>query len=263
MTGSGSSAPARSPMGAGALLDTAFRLYFRGLRQFFPAAVTAFAPATLVNLIYSARPPRPEPGWLTWPLYGAGAMLTCAATSWIASERYLGRRVSAVHGLQLAVRRLPTLILFSLAAALVTILGTALFVLPGILVLGALSIGIPLIMLERESSLRVVVVRSLGMTRDRRVALAGYLGMGIGIALIVVLGAAITATFAATLAGIDPINGGGRPAAVVETLLMDLLVQAAVPFTACLLTVLYYDLRVRREAVDLEASVGGQDDATN
>ena len=104
--------------------------------------MAAFAPATLMNLIYSGLPSRAEPEWLIWTLYAAGAMLTWAATIWIASERYLGRQVNVVDGMQLAAHRLPILTL-SLMAALATVLRTALFVLPGILVIGTLSVGIP------------------------------------------------------------------------------------------------------------------------
>jgi hypothetical protein len=212
----------------------------------------ANAPAALVDISVAARGTRAGAGALGQLLSTLGQLLSWGATTWIVSELYLGRPATAVDGLLHAARRVWTLFVFNFVIGLLTILGMIFFILPGVLALGGLSVGVQVILLERHGDLNGAITRSLALTRDRRILQAGYVLLAVGAVFAVILAVSIAGYFVVSMAGLDPTGTGGGPQGAVEALLQALLVQATLPFVPCLLTVVYYDLRVRREGFDLE-----------
>jgi hypothetical protein len=129
-------------------------------------------------------------------------------------------------------------------------LGFLLLLIPGVILAVGLALAIPAVVLEPGTSASGALSRSWELTRGARWRI-----FGLGITLLVLLYVpvvAITGLFALLI----PQSGGMFGAAslgMVMAIAVGGLVQMFIyPLFYCVLTIAYYDLRVRREGFDLE-----------
>jgi hypothetical protein len=136
--------------------------------------------------------------------------------------------------------------------ALVVLLGFFLLVVPGIILATGLVLAIPALVLEPGASASASLSRSWELTRGSRWRMLGLI-----VTLLVLLYvplAAIGGLFAlfvpqATRLGVlGPASAG----ALLAIALTGLIQTFIYPLFYCVLTVAYYDLRVRKEGFDLE-----------
>jgi hypothetical protein len=228
--------PDLRPMELGEILDGALTIYRRHFGLFLRLGVVAlFVPVLLeVYIAFSGGAPAHQVLFLINRLvveYFAGLFLMAAAIR-VISESYLGREPHVGETLSLAVSKTLPLFGVGLAKALIYILIGA-----GISVVFALAAGL----MRREGALAVLLM------------LVGLVGGGwflLWVAfvagLIVYLPIFGVALFAASLA--TDASGGAQ---VVQTLAA-VLSMVLKPILGCVFTLMYYDLRVRREAFDLQ-----------
>jgi hypothetical protein len=265
--------PHLRPLGIGEILDVALKIVWRNAGTLLRAVVFVVLPVQVVStLITVSASPSGGNGFgsssgrvngndVAAAVVGVGAAailgfvgstLASGACYRLIASAYLGRRTGWVDSLRYALRRLPSIIGVTLLAGLAAAIGVVLCVIPGIYLWVSFSLAIPVLLTERCG-----VGRSLGRSRELvggfwwrvfAVSLLGYI-------LSSVLGGAIEGVVAA----VSTVNTTsdtvvGVVLAIVAGTLSKLVTT---PFVAAFVTVLYFDLRVRKEAFDLQLLAEG------
>ena len=248
--------PVLRPLSAGEILDTSFTLY----RRHFSALATVALICTGVPLV------------LRLLLESAGGFLAnltlsllylivlvvlnliaTAATVFIVSESYLGRPITAWEALGRSTPYVGTVLVCSLLFTLVVGLGFLLLFIPGVILAVGLVLAIPAVVLEPGLSPMQALSRSWRLTRGSRWRI-----FGLGVVLMVLIYipvVAVGAIFAVLLPAsvtAGPSAGSAMVAAVLGLAITGLVQIFIYPLFYCVLTVTYYDLRVRKEGFDLE-----------
>jgi len=204
----------------------------------------------------------------------AAGLLLKAGTIQVISESYLGREPRLAPALQLGAAKILPLLLIAISKWLVLIIiyvvgavgvvvavvigrlgGTGIAVLLGtvggvgvcwLLAFVACGYGVttPVVVLEGLSSSFDAFARSWDLTRGFRLKLFGVVVVTWLIAQF--LPQLVVGTMSIVILGASPAL---QPFLVVLTSLLSILLAPVMP---CALTLLYYDLRVRREAFDLQ-----------
>jgi uncharacterized membrane protein len=133
---------------------------------------------------------------------------------------------------------------------LAVMLGFLLLFIPGVILVVGLALAIPAVVLEPRTSASGALSRSWELTRGARWRI-----FGLGITLLVLLYVpvvAITGLFALLLPQSAGMFGGGSLGMVMAIAVAGLVQMFIYPLFYCVLTVTYYDLRVRKEGFDLE-----------
>jgi hypothetical protein len=286
------SLPRLRPMSVGDLLDETFALYRRNFALFAGVVAVLAVPETLLTSFLSAATPR---NFITrtgnavnvdWNVLGK--LLVLAALSAVISlvfsqlitgalaiaisDRYLGRAIAVGEAYaSIGLRTFASLIL----AVLVEILVPSLVV--GLLVLLALvshSLGplfaLPLLglvllfLLVRFAFLsQVIVLERTGVLRGftrswRLVSGSWWRVFGIGLLVIILVG--IVQGVLSSLLGALFLGHGSDPQFIfLRQALGGILGIFVQPITLAALTLLYYDLRIRKEGFDLELAAQSMD----
>jgi multisubunit Na+/H+ antiporter MnhB subunit len=269
-------APVLRPLSTGEILDVSFGLYRR-----------LFTPLVLIQVICSSLPfaiamyaaalgPTSEGlgvygiSYLLSFLLGA---LASGATAIVISENYLGHAIGAGEGLRRALPRLPSLIGVSLLIALVVgaamlpfaiafaataaglgfgqpglalalgVVALASLLLP-ILTFSGFAVSTPSLVIEQLRSPTRAMGRSWSLTRGSRFRIVGLLFVFFVLLAVPFLGFTLVSEIV-----IGSESATGR---VVSSVIASLLSFVLAPILYCILTLTYYDLRVRKEAFDLE-----------
>jgi hypothetical protein len=242
------------PLGVGEILDTSFSLY----RRHFGALATVALVCTGIPLVLRLFLETAGGIWSNLPLaflYLLSVvvlnLVATAATVFIVSESYLGRPITAREALRRATPYSGRILVCSLLMALAVGLGFLLLFIPGIILGVGLALAIPAVVLEPGLSPSAALSRSWELTRGARWRI-----FGLGITLLVLLYVpvvAVTGLFAIVLPQAASGSFGPVALATIAGLAIGGLVQIFIyPLFYCVLTVTYYDLRVRKEGFDLE-----------
>ena len=157
---------------------------------------------------------------------------------------YLGEEQTWQGSLRYARKRLRSLLWLTVAKNVVMVLGFLLCIVPGIYLYGAFAVTTPALMLEGVRG-RKAMRRSRLLVKDRWWPVAGVLL--IGTLLTSVVGGAIGALAAGAF-----FTNNEIAVDVARTIGGILGATLTTPVLAAVITVLYIDLRVRKEGFDLE-----------
>jgi hypothetical protein len=239
-------APALRPLSLGEVLDVSFGLY-RSL--FVPLVVVAvICQAIPMALgVYLGVSGEMFVNILLSMLYGALAVVLgsigVAASTFIVSDAYLGRETSATVALQRATTLLGRLIVISILTSILVGLGFLLLIVPGVILLSGLLLSTVVAVLEAPPSATAAMGRSWDLTRGFRGKV--FLAMVVAFLLLGVPSIAI--------GGAGAIFGDSDGTVSLLILVLEAVLQIFIyPFVYVVMTVLYYDLRVRKEGFDLE-----------
>ncbi len=239
-------APALRPLSLGEVLDVSFGLY-RSL--FVPLVVVAvICQAIPMALgVYLGVSGEMFVNILLSMLYGALAVVLgsigVAASTFIVSDAYLGRETSATVALQRATTLLGRLIVISILTSILVGLGFLLLIVPGVILLSGLLLSTVVAVLEAPPSATAAMGRSWDLTRGFRGKV--FLAMVVAFLLLGVPSIAI--------GGAGAIFGDSDGTVSLIILVLEAVLQIFIyPFVYVVMTVLYYDLRVRKEGFDLE-----------
>jgi hypothetical protein len=246
--------PILRPLTVGEILDTSFALY----RRHFGALATVSLICTGLPLILRLFVEASGGMFVNLPLAFVYLLslvvlnlVATGATVFIVSESYLGRPLSAREALARATPYMGRILVCSLLMALVVGLGFLLLVIPGIVLAVGLALAIPAVVLEQGRSASAALSRSWELTRGSRWRL-----FGLGVTLLVLLYVpvvAISGLAAVLLPGGTGIAFITSSVATVVAIAIGGIAQLFIyPLFYCVLTVTYYDLRVRKEGFDLE-----------
>jgi hypothetical protein len=269
------STPQLRPLGIGEILDVGIKIYSRHWLTLFKIVVFVVLPAQiLVNLIEVSALPRglavsgggpfqplaaPEPTIthheLVTVLVGFSAALLIsflagrlaqAGCFRAIADAYLGEEVGWRSSLRFALRRLPAVVLLTILSGFMVGLGSILCVVPGIYLYVAFSVAVPVLLVEGAGPSRALG-RSRELVRGRwwgacGVAVVGYILVSIvSLALTgLVVGVAFANPARNTVTGF-----------ILNTLAATVGSMITTPAAAAFVTVLYIDLRVRKEGFDL------------
>lgn len=262
------------PMAVGEILDGGLVLMRRHFGPLFTVAVVCLGVPTAVDIYVEfagGMLARPALWTLSRLLNLFGYLLVTGAAVRIVSEAYLGRAPAAGEALGFAVGKMwaifvsgvattiviflacvPTIGAFVVAVPMAAsggpaflvglLIGLALLVLPIIVVTGY-AVVVQAVVLERLPSAISGLGRSWELTRGHR---------GKAFLLWLVLIALLFVLFLA-LGLVGAIFGAvSQVFMVVAVAAMSVLMMMVYPLMSCVFTLLYYDLRVRKEAFDLE-----------
>lgn len=244
--------PALRPLALGEILDVSFGVYRRHFGVLAPVVLACSGGPYLLGLYLQA-----SGGLLANPLLAAVYYLAfvvlqsvaTAATVLVISESYLGRALGPGEALRRAAPLAGRLLVMSLLMGSVIMAGFFLFLVPGIILACGLVLATPALVLEPGVGAAGSLRRSWALTRGSRWRIFALL-LTVGVLLYVPF-IGVGALAALVLPGGPP--GAVAPAAVLVTLALSGVIQMFVfPLFYCVVTVAYYDLRVRREGFDLE-----------
>jgi hypothetical protein len=269
------SAPQLRPLGIGEILDVGIKIYSRNALTLFKIVVFVVLPAQiLVNLVEISALPNGVTTTGSSPFGGsvtsegpvthqqlvtflvgffAGVVINFVAGRFAqagcfraVADAYLGEEVSWRSSLRFALRRLPAVVGLALLSGLLVGLATLALVIPGIYFYVAFSVAVPVLLVEGAGPRRALG-RSRELVRGRwwgtlGVAVVGYLLVSIVTLALsgLVVGVAFSNPALNTVTGF-----------VLNTLAATLGSMIATPAAAAFITVLYIDLRVRKEGFDL------------
>ena len=261
------SVPQLRPLGIGEILDVSLKIAWRNAGTLLRIVFFVVAPAQVLSaLIQVSSTPDDEParGFFdtsgteteTWTIFAgfavagvigflAGQLATGACFKAVA-QAYLGERTTWRDSLGFALRRFRSILWIVILGGFLTLLGFLLLIVPGVYLAVAFAVALPVLMTEGVRG-RKALGRSRSLVKGRwwRTAIL-LLVAGL---LVSIVGGAITAAVSAlTFASPD------EPVVVFLVGALSGTVAALVttPFSAAYHTVLYFDLRVRKEAFDLQ-----------
>lgn len=188
-------------------------------------------------------------GNLVVALLGLVATLVAlAACTRIVAGAYFGEEVGWRESLAYAGRRLPSLLWLGFLYAFMVALGTLGCVIPGIWLAVAYAVSVPALLIEDARGIDALR-RSFRLVRKRWWPTFGVLLLGI--LLINIVQAALSLPLIGVL-----LAGSGDPNAVVfvvaTTITGTIGTVLTTPFFVAMLVVVYVDLRVRKEGLDLQ-----------
>ncbi|HET7423197.1 MAG TPA: glycerophosphoryl diester phosphodiesterase membrane domain-containing protein [Gemmatimonadales bacterium] len=243
--------PALRPLSMGEILDVSFQLYRRHFAALAMVALICSGLPVLLSLFIEASGGMLQHVWLTLAYYGIFVVLSAiatAATVFIVSESYMGRPLSAGEALNRATPFLWRVIACSILTGLLVMVGFLLFLVPGIVLLCGLILAFPALVLEPGSTASGALARSWALTRGSRWRIFGML-LTLGLLLYVPI-VALTALAALVLP--DAPTGSVMSGGLIGLVMAAVVQLFLYPLFYCVLTVSYYDLRVRKEGFDLE-----------
>ncbi|HEY2824358.1 MAG TPA: hypothetical protein VGI83_02330 [Gemmatimonadales bacterium] len=230
------------PMSIGEILDAAFTIYRRQFGIFMGIGVAGYGMGSVL-LTYIAL----SGGYLehlglsaiAYVVLSVGALVATGASVRVISETYLGEKPALGPALSYALGRMWPLLVANSIVFLFVAAGFVALIVPGIIAALASCVVSQVIVLERPESSVAALPRSWTLTKSHRLR---------ALALILV----------ATMLLIIPISALGIAAAIVPTfepaaqVLTELVRVSTYPVLPTVLTLYYYDLRVRKEAFDLQ-----------
>jgi MFS family permease len=188
-------------------------------------------------------------------LQGLAVLLATAACFRAIAQAYLGEQTDWRGSLSYALRLTPSLLWLTLLYVLGLLLGFVFFILPAVWLYIAWALAVPALLVEGLRG-RKALGRSFGLVAGRWWRTFGVIVVGFILATIV-----STVAQAVFFVGIFAADGNDTLVLVLSAIAGIVGLAVSTPFQAALLTVLYFDLRVRKEGFDLELlaqEIGGK-----
>jgi hypothetical protein len=292
------SVPHLRPMGLADLLDASFALYRRNFALFAGIALLLGVPQSIITSLLAAVAPTVTTSSsssdqgvqfssISLGSTGSGGLISfvfgtliTAALALAISRRYLGERAT-VEGAYVQVgwkgfRRVLGATLLGVAAAialfvvpiivfvLAIVSGAALLVVVGAILIVGATVGIFVLLIHWVFAPQAIVIEGLGAVAGLRrswnvVSGSGWRVFGIYIVLSLMVG--ILSGIIGGLAGAVFAVSDDRGLKFLANLISSLVVLLIQPFQLTALTLLYFDLRIRKEGFDLEQMVRSLDAA--
>ena len=257
------------PLTVGEILDSSFRLYRRRFGALVSVCAVVVIPLALVQLAVKLSAPKTTTvsrvgGFsyrsttvssgtqlflVLFPLLISGLNITLAqgAAMRILSDHYLGTETSWLGSLRYAFSRFGSLLWIVILSGLAWIFGGMLCIIPGIYLYVSFSVVIPVRLIEGERG---------GRALSRARALVAGRWWPTFSTLLVVFLITTAVTFIATIfvggsTFLLANTSSSTTGSVVSELLTAGVNVIVTPISAAVATIIYFDLRVRKEGFDL------------
>ncbi len=261
--------PSLRPLGIGETLDVAIKIYMRNAGTLFRLVLFVVAPINLLSIAVQASSTSSntlvydESGgtytlgsdwWTSLAATLVAVLLTLVATTLASAacfkavaDAYIGQVSTWTHSLGYAARRLRSIVWVTILGWIFSILGAILLILPGIYLWICYVVAVPVLLTEGLRG-RHALKRSRQLVRGRWWK----------VFTVVLLGTLLTSIISGVFTGIGSgVIFAGKDVNTVSGFVVAFLTQTVantltLPFTAAFVTVVYFDLRVRKEAFDLQ-----------
>lgn len=263
--------PELRPLSTGQILDTSLKIFTSHWWTFMRIVLYVVAPLELVSalILGTALDAGDDADALsdgdTAVVIGAALVaglfaiveqvLAASSCYRAVTDAYMGRTPDWSTSLGFAVRRLGPVLWVTVLALFFTVLGLVGLIVGAIFLGVAFSVAVPVLVGEDIRGFSALK-RSYRLVKGRWWSTFGVLLLSTLLAGIV---AAIIAGILAGIlgAGIDTESLGGS--LFVQSIANIVASVITIPFAAAVLVVLYFDLRVRKEGLDIELLAGGRD----
>ena len=260
------------PLAVGEILDLAIRIYRERFASLLKAVAVVVAPvAVLRALVQVSLAPDDDDPLFTGPVDATGeptidagelwsllaGLLVVGLVSLVASQLATGASFKLVSGayldeapdwrqsLAFATARLGSLAWLTIVFGFLVGLGFLACIVPGVYLYVAWAVAVPVLLLEDVRGRRALK-RSRGLVKDRWWPTAGVLVVAF------ILSAIVQGVFSGLLLAVVSAGDNDLVAAVAQAVADTAGTVLTTPFTAAVTTVVYFDLRVRKEGFDLE-----------
>ncbi|HEU6450810.1 MAG TPA: glycerophosphoryl diester phosphodiesterase membrane domain-containing protein [Gemmatimonadaceae bacterium] len=236
-------ATALRPRSATEIIDASFQLLRRHYTPLVAIAVVALLPyIVLVAVTGGATPESPSAFLLILAQWLCAALAEAAVIVGV-SDAYIDGNVDIHRSLVSTAARLPTIILAGFLRGLAVVAGAILFFFPGVYVALRTFAIIPVVVLE-ERSAGESFRRSWDLAKGEVWKILGTMVLAW---LIFIVLYALLVFVVGMIVGLL-----GSSNERMTSLLVAVLLALVYPITGVVTTLLYYDIRVRREGYDLE-----------
>ena len=162
------------------------------------------------------------------------------------ADAYLGEQPTWRSSLRFAFARIHSILWITLLGGIATVIGLVFCIIPGVYLWIAFAVAVPVLLTEGVKGSKALG-RSRALVRDRWWGTFG----------VVLLGTILAGVVSAAIGALAGLAGGTTDASSVAGFLVNsvsgtLGSMISTPFTAAFVSVLYFDLRVRKEAFDLQ-----------
>lgn len=282
------------PMGIGEILDQSFRVFRRAWKPLLTLGIAGVAPGALISAWMQPQMLNQEPsqsaifraimaatqGDYTGLSLAGGFGLLGMAISLIlfpfiqggvilTSARVIeGEQVSTGEAFRLGKTRYGPLLGITALSILFTIISIPLLVLAGLLVLAVLTVPLGLLALSVYFGFagHAVVLEELPaglqpFKRSYRLVKGRFwrtLGLGVVFILLTMVLMWLVGALVGTLVGLGAVAGNSLAFGLVISLLSSLGSAVTTPFALVGMTIAFYDLRIRKEGLDLEMMAKAQ-----
>jgi len=250
------------PLTTAELFDTTFSLYRKHFLLFVGLVAIPYLFLLPFQILNALAPYGTQPAAVTLLLMLAIVVVTLAATAAsqgatliAVSEVYLDRPASIAGALSRIRGEIVGLAALMIVIGMFTAIGLILLIVPGILIALRFSLAIPVAVIEQET-IRGAMSRSADLTQGYRwrILLIYLLFLILTWVIAVVLGIPVGIASVLTAGGSGGLGTLGPPGWV---LVLNVLASfagscLAGPFMTIGFAVLYYDIRVRKEAFDIK-----------
>ena len=244
------------PLSFGEILDASFSVYRRIFGTLVAIAIVCQGiPSVLEIYLNMAGGVIYNPVlWLITLILGAvAALFSFGASLRAISEAYLGGQPTVGGALRYALRKAWRLFVSGVAAYLLILLASLLFLIPGVIVAAGYTVVPQVAVLEELRASTDALGRSWRLTKGFKwrafgLIIVSFVIVYAPIFAIWIIGGAIVGFGGA----LDETGAGGGSAMVIISVVASLAWLALYPILNCVFTLFYYDLRVRKEGFDLE-----------
>lgn len=256
------------PMSTADIIDSAIGMYRDNFLPFFLITAIAYVPAVLAQILTTGMMANmqtmPEEGgdpflWMgafglvmaaAWLVYAVAIPLAQGALIWAVSRRYLGKSITVADAYRVVWRRVWQILLVIVVTGVATMMGTLACLIPGLILWLLFSFSVPEVVLNDREALDGIR-ESWDLVRYDFWKVATTL-----ILLGLLVGVASSALSAPVMIGVTALGSGtGASQFLLQALsqTVSVVVQALLQPVAVVGTILlYYDLRIRRDGLDLQ-----------
>jgi hypothetical protein len=257
-----SAAPELRPLSIGEILDVAIKIYLRNAWTLFRVVLVVVAPVEIVSALIQASAATNDGDTGTVSSHDLALYLSAIGAATIlgllantvatgasfkaVADAYLGEQPTWRSSLRFAFARLHSILWITLLGGIATVVGLVFCIVPGVYLWIAFAVAVPVLLTEGVKG-----TSALGRSR----ALVG--GRWWGTFGVVLLGTILAGVVSAAIGALARFAAGSTDAGSVAGFLVNsvsgtLGSMISTPFTAAFVSVLYFDLRVRKEAFDLQ-----------
>ena len=236
------------PLGVGEIIDATFTVYRRRFGPMFAIALMLVFIPFLISLVGgcsldsggSATCASPI-GWLAYIAGSIGALVAGTAAVLVAAEAYAGVSSDWRRAMRIGLRRILPIIGATIVAGVLVGIGFVLLIIPGIFLFVSFAVVWEALIIEGAGPIESIK-RSWRLVSGERWRVFGA-GLLVMIIAIIVFGVVSAVVWLILSPGLGMSGGmAGYVVQQVSTLL-------STPLTAALGTVIYLDLRVRKESL--------------
>jgi hypothetical protein len=258
------------PLGIGEILDVAIKIYLRHFSTFLKIALVIVLPTqVIVNAItvsgssttgggglFNVHVDRSADGTAHISAAALGGALAAGVIAWLAgtiatgasfkavADGYLGATPDWRTSLRAAGRRLGSLVWIAFLVGLVTVLLALLCFFPGVWFAVGATVAVPVLFTEDKRGWDAIS-RSRALVKGRWWPTFALLVIG------AILAGVLTAVLQAILGGVAGSDAAWPVRFIVGVVIGTATALVTTPFSAAYHTILYVDLRVRKEGFDL------------